>query len=116
MKRNIALTLFFCLMSPTFISLASEAKSDNRDMSQDPLEEQQIDPLEEGRRRIVFDATLYGLMLYGPGTVILLDVESARQIVGLELLFGSGAFWSALNGSQTPLRPWDRLDVSEFVQ
>ena len=111
MKRNIALTLFFCLMSPTFISFASDANSDNRDMSQDPLEEQQ-----EGRRRIVFDATLYGLMLYGPGTVILLDVESARQIVGLELLFGSGAFWSALNGSQTPLRPWDRLDVSEFVQ
>ena len=55
-------------------------------------------------------------MLYGPGTVSLLDVESALQVVGLELLFGSGAFWSSLNGSQTPLRPWDRLDVSEFVQ
>ena len=41
MKRNIALTLFFCLMSPTFISLALEAKSDNRDMSQVPSEEQQ---------------------------------------------------------------------------
>ena len=52
MKRNIALTLFFCLMNPTFISFASEANSDNRDMSQVPLEEQQ-----EGRRRIVFDAT-----------------------------------------------------------
>ena len=39
-KRNIALTLFFYLMSPTFISLASEANSDNRDMSQVPLEKQ----------------------------------------------------------------------------
>ena len=35
-------------------------------------------------------------MLYGPGTVSLLDVESSRQVVGLELLFGSGAFWSVL--------------------
>jgi hypothetical protein len=41
MKRNIALTLFFCLMSPTFISFASDANSDNRDMSQVPSEEQQ---------------------------------------------------------------------------
>ena len=35
-------------------------------------------------------------MLYGPSTVSLLDVESSRQVVGLELLFGSGAFWSVL--------------------
>ncbi len=41
MKRNIALTLFFCLMSPTFISFASDPNSDNRDMSQVPSGEQQ---------------------------------------------------------------------------
>ncbi len=90
-KRNTAFALLFCLMNLTFTNLASEASPGPSDESQVLLEEQQ-----EGRRRIVFDATLYGLMLYGPGTVSLLDIESARQVVGLELLFGSGAFWSAL--------------------
>ena len=49
---------------------------------------------------MVFDATLYGLLLYGPGTARLLEIESARQIIGLELLMGGGTFWSALKATE----------------
>ncbi len=91
MKRKTAIVVLFCFVSFTFISIVLEGHPENH-------AEQQVTPeaQQEGRRRIVFDTTLYGLLLYGPGTVNLLDVESARQIVGIELLFGSGAFWSAL--------------------
>ena len=49
---------------------------------------------------MVFDATLYGLLLYGPGTARLLEMDSARQIVGLELLMGGGTFWGALKATE----------------
>ena len=49
---------------------------------------------------MVFDATLYGLLLYGPGTARLLEIESARQIIGLELLMGGGTFWGALKATE----------------
>ena len=55
------------------------------------LKEQQ-----EGRTLLVGAATLYGLSLYGPGTAILLDIESGSQFAGLELLIGGGSFVGAL--------------------
>lgn len=55
------------------------------------LKEQQ-----EGRTLLVAASTLYGLSLYGPGTAILLDLESERQLAGLELLIGGGSFIGAL--------------------
>lgn len=55
------------------------------------LKEQQ-----EGRTLLVAASTLYGLSLYGPGTAILLDLESGSQFAGLELLIGGGSFAGAL--------------------
>jgi len=54
------------------------------------LKEQQ-----EGRTLLVAASTLYGLSLYGPGTAILLDLESGSQLAGLELLVGGGSFVGA---------------------
>lgn len=51
---------------------------------------------QEGRTLLVGAATLYGLALYGPGVVRLLEIESESQVAGLELLIGGGAFAGAL--------------------
>ena len=55
------------------------------------LKEQQ-----EGRTLLVGAATLSGLLLYGPGTARLLEIESGSQFAGLELLIGGGSFAGAL--------------------
>ena len=95
MKSKTTIATLFCFTSFACISLVPEAHPENRADRQVTLEEQQ-----EGRRRMVFDATLYGLLLYGPGTVSLLEIKSARQIVGLELLMGGGTFWGALKATE----------------
>ena len=51
---------------------------------------------QEGRTLLVGATTLYGLSLYGPGTALLLDIESGSQFAGLEFLMGSGSFVGAL--------------------
>ena len=79
------ITVFCCFTSFVFFSLVPEGHLDIRSEDEVTLEEQQ-----EGRKRMVFDATMYGLLLYGPGTARLLEMSSARQIVGLELLMGGG--------------------------
>ena len=61
-KSAIAALLCFTIMA--CVSLVPEAISENRGGEQISLEEQQ-----QGRKRMVFDATLYGLLLYGPGYV-----------------------------------------------
>ncbi len=95
MKRKTAIAALLCFTSFAYFSLIHEARPQNRTEAQIPLEEQQ-----QGRKRMVFDATLYGLLLYGPGTARLLEINSARQIVGLEFLMGGGTFWGALKATE----------------
>lgn len=84
-----------CFTSIVFFSFVPEGRLDIRSEDEVTLEEQQ-----EGRKRMVFDATMYGLLLYGPGTARLLEMSSARQIIGLELLMGGGTFWGALKATE----------------
>ncbi len=81
--------LFFLTL--IFMHFVHEGYPQTRTKQEVSLEEQ-----EEGRSLIVLGSTLYGLSLYGPGTAILLDIESEQQIVGLELLIGGGSFIGAL--------------------
>lgn len=97
-SRNRApriIAILFCFTIFAFFSLVPEGHLDNRGDDQVTLEEQQ-----EGRKRMVFDATMYGILLYGPGTARLLEMSSARQIIGLELLMGGGTFWGALKATE----------------
>ena len=94
-RRKATIVALFLFSSFAFCNLISEGRSDNSAEREVSLEQQQ-----EGRRRMVFDATLYGLLLYGPGTARLLEIESARQIVGLEFLMGGGTFWGALRATE----------------
>ena len=86
--KVISLVCFVVLMSVHFASEGSAQTQTEQSVS---LKEQQ-----EGRTLMVAAATLYGLSLYGPGTAILLDIESGSQFAGLELLMGGGAFAGAL--------------------
>ena len=88
-------TVLCCFTSFVFFSLVPEGHLEIRAEDEVTLEERQ-----EGRKRMVFDATLYGLLLYGPGTARLLEMNSARQIIGLELLMGGGTFWGALKATE----------------
>ena len=54
----------------------------------------------EGRWKMVTSATMYGFYLYGPGTARLLDIDSAQQIVGLEMLIGGGSFFYSLKATR----------------
>ena len=97
-SRNRApkiITVLCCFTSFVFFSLVPEGHLENRSEDEVTLEEQQ-----EGRKRMVFDATMYGILLYGPGTSRLLEMSSARQIIGLELLMGGGTFWGALKATE----------------
>ena len=97
-SRNRALkiiTVLCCFTSFVFFSLVPESHLENRSEDEITLDEQQ-----EGRKRMVFDATMYGILLYGPGTARLLEMNSARQIIGLELLMGGGTFWGALKATE----------------
>ena len=55
-----------------------------------------VEKQKEGRTLLVVSATLYGSLLYGPGTARLLEMESGTQIAGLEMLIGGGSFVGAL--------------------
>ena len=89
------ITILCCFTSFVFFSLVPEGHLDIRSEDEVTLEERQ-----EGRKRMVFDATMYGILLYGPGTARLLEMSSARQIIGLELLMGGGTFWGALKATE----------------
>ena len=89
------ITVLCCFTSFVFFSLVPEGHLENRSEDEVTLKEQQ-----EGRKRMVFDATMYGILLYGPGTARLLEMSSARQIIGLELLMGGGTFWGALKATE----------------
>ena len=80
-----------CFVVFIFMLFVSEGYSQTQSEQGVSLKEQQ-----EGRTLLVAASTLYGLSLYGPGTAILLDLESERQLVGLELLIGGGSFMGAL--------------------
>ncbi len=81
----------FCCVAFIFMHVVYEAYPQTPIEQNIPLKEQQ-----EGRTLLVAASTLYGLSLYGPGTAILLDLESGSQIAGLELLIGGGSFVGAL--------------------
>ncbi len=80
-----------CFMVFIFILFVPEVYSQAQSEQSVSLKEQQ-----EGRTLLVAASTLYGLSLYGPGTALLLDLESERQLAGLELLIGGGSFVGAL--------------------
>ena len=81
----------FCFVALLFMHFVQEGYPQTPIEQNIPLKEQQ-----EGRTLLVAASTLYGLSLYGPGTAILLDIESGSQIAGLELLIGGGSFAGAL--------------------
>ena len=87
MNKKIILLIVF-LSSVHFVS---EGYSQTQTEQSVSLREQQ-----EGRTLMVAASTLYGLSLYGPGTGILLDIESGSRFAGLELLIGGGSFVGAL--------------------
>jgi len=95
LKRKASIIVLFCFVNFTFISLVPEGHPEDR-------VERQVTPeaQKEGRTRMVLDATYYGLSLYGPGTIRLLEIESERQAIGLELLMGGVFFGVALNTTQ----------------
>lgn len=94
-RASKIITILCCFTSFVFFSLVPEGHLESRSEDEISLEERQ-----EGRKRMVFDATMYGLLLYGPGTSRLLEMNSARQIIGLELLMGGGTFWGALKATE----------------
>ncbi len=53
----------------------------------------------EGRLRMVTDVFLYGLALYGPGMIVLIDIKG-RAATGVELLVAGGSFAGALNATK----------------
>ena len=85
------IVVLFCFGTFIFLHFAPAGYSQTQTEQSVSLKEQQ-----EGRTLLVAASTFYGLSLYGPGTVILLDLESERQVVGLELLIGGGSFIGAL--------------------
>lgn len=103
------ITALCCITSFVFLSLVPEGYLEIRVEDEVTLEERQ-----EGRKRMVFDATMYGLLLYGPGTARLLEMNSARQIVGLELLMGGGTFWGALKATENHRRGAGRSKLIQW--
>ena len=81
----------FCFIVFVFLHFVYEGYPQTQIGQNVSLKEQQ-----EGRTLLVGAATLYGLSLYGPGTALLLDMESGSQFAGLELLIGGGSFAGAL--------------------
>ena len=88
LHKTVSLFCFVVFISVCFVQEGSPQTQIEQNI---PLKEQQ-----EGRTLLVAASTLYGLSLYGPGTAILLDLESGSQLAGLELLIGGGSFVSAL--------------------
>ncbi|RKU22915.1 hypothetical protein C6500_02870 [Candidatus Poribacteria bacterium] len=80
-----------CFVVFIFMFFLPEGYSQTQTEQSVSLKEQQ-----EGRTLLVAASTLYGLSLYGPGTAILLDLESGSQLAGVELLMGGGSFVGAL--------------------
>ena len=81
----------FCFVAFILLHFVYEGYPQTQSEQSVSLKEQQ-----EGRTLLVGAATLYGLSLYGPGTALLLEMESGSQFAGLELLIGGGSFAGAL--------------------
>ena len=86
--KAVSLVCFMIFISMHFVHEGYPQAQTEQNVS---LEEQQ-----EGRTLLVTAATLYGLLLYGPGIARLLEIESGSQIAGLEMLIGGGSFAGAL--------------------
>ena len=82
---------FICCVSFMSMCLVHEGYPQTRTEQSVSIEKQK-----EGRTLLVVSATLYGSLLYGPGTARLLEMESGTQIAGLEMLIGGGSFVGAL--------------------
>ena len=95
MKHKITIAALLYCLGFTFVGLVPGGYAEN------PGEEQASpETRQEGRWKMVTAATLYGFCLYGPGTARLLDIDSARQIVGLEMLIGGGSFFYSLKATR----------------
>ena len=88
LHKVVCIFSFVVFISVFFVPEGYSQTQTERSIS---LREQQ-----EGRTLMVAASTLYGLSLYGPGTGILLDIESGSRFAGLELLIGGGSFVGAL--------------------
>ena len=53
-----------------------------------------------GRASFVGNALLYGSTLYGPGLISLLELDSNKQKVGLEMLIASTSFLGAMHSTK----------------
>ena len=95
MRHKITIAALLYCLGFTFVSHVAQGYAENRTEEQVSPEAQR-----EGRKRMVTAATLYGFYLYGPGTARLLDMESAQQIVGLEMLIGGGSFFYSLKATR----------------
>ena len=79
-----------CLVAFIFAYFVSEGYPQTEQSENIPLEKQK-----EGRRLMVASMSLYGIGLYGPGTGVLLDMDS-DQISSLLILIGGGSFAGSL--------------------
>lgn len=75
----------------------SKTKEDKKPTNKKPLLDTEAQ--KEGRVRVVINAVGYGLWLYGPCTIRLLEMESVRA-AGLELLIAGGSFMAALKATK----------------
>ena len=81
----------FCFAGFVFMHFVHEGYPQTQTQQSVSVEEQK-----EGRTLLVTTTTLYGLLLYGPGTARLLEIESGAQVAGLEMLIGGGSFVGGL--------------------
>ncbi len=91
MKHPAVIGALSCALSFTFLGAATEGYAAAPGEGPPGPEERR-----SGRRGLVTWATIYGFSLYGPGTVSLLEIESERQVAGLQMLIGGGSFFTAL--------------------
>ncbi len=82
---------FTCIVAFMFIHFVYDGYSQTQTEQNVSIEKQK-----EGRSLMVASTFAYGIGLYGPGTAILLDTDSASQVTALEFLFGGSAFAGGL--------------------
>ncbi|MBI1928390.1 hypothetical protein HYR99_29620 [Candidatus Poribacteria bacterium] len=99
-KEGKRLTESIALSKDQFEAYRTKIETVDEAIKAGRLKEATTEAQKEGRVRMVTDAVGYGLWLYGPGTIRLLDIESGRQASGLELLIGGGSFMTALNATK----------------
>lgn len=78
-----------CVVTFIFVHFVSEGYSQAE-------QNVSIEKQNEGRSLMIASIFAYGIGLYGPGTAVLLDTDSASQVTALEFLFGGSAFAGGL--------------------